>query len=131
MDALVIANQKVKVQEFVTAPSERDQFGLNVYVFPATCIMWEYYMPAGTIRDKAYRGCVSDLWGAFIKNNNALLNQFLEKLTIVSGYRIHVANKSTLPSSVYQLYQDYGYSDFYGDRLNDAPVLLVFYANNR
>lgn len=55
--------------------------------------MWEYYMPSGPIRDKAYRGNVSDLFGAFIKNNKPLLGRFLNEIKVASGYKIHMANK--------------------------------------
>lgn len=129
MDSIDIANKKVEVREFKTDSSERDRYGLSVYMFTATCDMWEYYMPAGTIRDKAYRD-VSGLWGAFFRDNKDRLNEFVRKLSSATGYNLHVANKYSMPSSVYQRFAMFN-RHFYGDGKGDCAVELIFYANNR
>lgn len=89
------------MNEYKTAPSERGRYGLSVYMFKVKCSMWECYMPAGTIRDKAYCD-VSGLWGAFSRDDKERLEEFVGKLSFATGYKLHVANKYTIPSSIYQ-----------------------------
>lgn len=131
MDYIKIANQKVEVYEYQTDAYERDRYGLSVNMFTATCSMWEYYMPVGTIRDKAHRD-TETLWADFIRGDNSrLLMQFVDILSSATGYNIHIANKSTIPLSVYDRLSRCGATKYYGDVGGDCFITLIFYANNQ
>lgn len=130
MNNIVIAGQKVEVYEYQTDDSERSRFGVSVYMFSPTCRMWEYYMPSGTIRVKAYRD-VENLWGAFIRDDRAMLSQFINTLSTATGYNMHLANKSSIPNSVYTRLSKFGLAKYYGDGRGDCGIKLIFYANNR
>lgn len=119
----------LEVQEYITTPSEYDRYGLSVYIiFDIPCELWEKVMPSGTIREKCRRD-VNELYGSFIYDDSTNLNSFISQLSSNSGFKIHLANKSTVPSSVYKHLTSRGV-DWYGDN-PDAGISLIIYANNR
>ena len=130
MEYITLGNEKVKVETYETSLGERDLYGINVCMFIATCSAWEYYMPSGTIRDKTYRD-VDSLWGAFIWNDKKLLADFIEILSSDTGYNIHIANKASIPPSVYKRLTQFGLKKFYGDGNGDCAIKLIIYANNK
>ena len=126
---LQICGCTLKVREYKTTSSEYDRYGISVYIiFDVPCELWERLMPSGTIREK-WRRDVNNLWGAFIYNNSSNLNSFISQLSYNSGYKIHLANRSTVPSSVYYHLTSRGLS-WYGDG-PDAGIKLIFYASNK
>lgn len=127
-----IAHNVVNADKWEVNETEKKRFGECVYVFTAKCWMWEYLMPTGTIRDKAYRD-TSDLWGAYFHDNTSLLNQFIDKLSSTTGYKIHIANKYYLPERYLSLMKKAGKTTYYGDgsTSSDQYVELVIYANGK
>lgn len=128
MENITIGNEKVEVRTYETSLSEKNLYGLYVYMFRPTCRMWEYYMPYGSIRDKASRD-VSSLCADFI--DRSLLSRFVDTLSSETGYTMHIANKSSIPPSVYyERFSQFGLNRFYGD-VNNGSIWLIIYSNNR
>lgn len=126
---LQICGFTLKAREYETTPSEYDRYGLAVYIiFDVPSELWERIMPSGTIREK-WRRDVNNLWGAFIYNDSSNLNSFISQLSYSSSLKIHLANKSTVPSSVYNHLTSRGMK-WYGDG-PDTGIKLIFYASNR
>ena len=126
---LQICGFTLKAREYQTTPSEYNGYGIAVYIiYDVPCELWERVMPSGTIREK-WRRDVNNLWGAFIYDDSSNLNTFISQLSYESGYKIHLANKSSIPDSIYKDLTAFGI-DWYGDG-PDTSISLVFYANNR
>lgn len=126
---LQICGFTLKAREYETAPSEYGRFGIAVYIiFDVPCELWERIMPSGTIREK-WRRDVNNLWGAFIYDDSSNLHSFISQLSYSSGFKIHLANKSTVPSSIYNYLTSRG-MNWYGDG-PDTGIKLIFYASNR
>ena len=120
---------RLNAREYETDYSERSFYGTAVYIISRIpCELWDRMMPSGTIRDKSRRD-VNDLWGAFIYNDISNLNSFISELSNDCGYRIHLANKSTVPPSVYNYLTSRG-KNWYGDG-PDSSISLIFYASNK
>ena len=124
-----VANEEIKLKEFNCQEDERQEYGLSVYLATSVpCKVWEYLMPAGTLREAQYRD-VSNLWMDFIRGGNKiqLLNQFVDKLSSHTGINFHIATVDTMPRSVYDRLTDLGMS-FNED---SDSVTLIAYANNK
>lgn len=120
-----IGGQTLELTEYETAASELTSYGLNVYLaWDVECSIWEYLMPAGTLRDKQYRD-VHTIWRAFIRGDeDMLLNEFIQKLNTATGLRFHVANDNNVPPSVSE------YLALYGLDFDRDEVILIVYGNN-
>lgn len=124
-----ICGYNLNASEISTAENERGQYGISVYIIHGIpCSLWEEIMPYGTIREKEYRD-VNEIWGAFIRNNQSNLNSFISKISSLSGYNFHVANRHSLPPSIYNYLSMRGF-DWY-ENGHDTEIDLVLYGNNK
>jgi len=120
---------RLTAREYETEYGERDYYGNAVYMISnIPCELWEQVMPSGTIREKSRRD-VNNLWGAFIYNDSSNLDSFVSRLSYSSGYNLYIANRYTVPSSVYNYLSSRG-KKWYGEG-PDTSISLVFYASNR
>ena len=122
-----IGGQTFKMIEFETAVSERSLYGLNVYiVWNVNCAIWEYLMPAGTLRDERNRD-MNTICRAFIRgiDKGMLLNEFVRKLNVETGLQFHVASDDNVPQSVCE------HLALYGLRFDGDDLSLIVYGNNK
>lgn len=120
---------RLTAREYETEYGERNYYGSSVYIISMIpCELWEQMMPSGTIRGKSSRD-VNTLWGAFIYNDSSNLSSFISHLSYESGYNIHLANRSTVPPSVYKYLSSRGKS-WYGDG-SDTSISLIIYDSDR